>query len=59
MMGNEIELTAATAIAAEGARVGVVSCRLCGAALLLDPREGWDNIGAHKAWHDAHEQRVD
>lgn len=28
-----------TAWAAEGARVGIVTCLRCGAAILLDPRE--------------------
>ena len=45
-------VTDATAIPAEGARVGLVSCLLCGAALLLDPRETLDTVAAHMTWHE-------
>jgi hypothetical protein len=42
----------ATAIAAEGARVGIVTCLVCGAAILLDPRgTGPDLITRHSEWH--------
>lgn len=41
----------ATMIAAEGARVAVVTCRICGGAILLDPRDEWANTGRHLAWH--------
>jgi hypothetical protein len=41
----------ATVIAAEGARVGFVTCAECGAALLLDPREPVNVPDLHAAWH--------
>lgn len=44
--------TRATVIPAEGARVAVVSCERCGAALLLDPRESISVMDRHRAWHD-------
>lgn len=42
----------ATAIEAEGARVGFVSCRICGAAILFDPRDQRDYLTVHMLWHD-------
>lgn len=51
--GVEPRVSAFTSIEAEGARVGVTSCRVCGAAILLDPRDDFDNIAIHLAWHDA------
>lgn len=44
--------TNATAIHAEGARVGLITCRLCGAAILLDRRDGIDAPQVHRDWHD-------
>jgi hypothetical protein len=43
----------ARAIAAEGARCGIVICRRCGVALLLDPDEKVNVLQVHEAWHDA------
>lgn len=40
-----------TAWAAEGARVGLATCETCGAAILLDPRDTFDHLKAHSAWH--------
>jgi hypothetical protein len=37
-----------TVIAAEGARVGFVVCANCGAAILIDPRDGSDPIERHR-----------
>ncbi len=37
---------------AEGARVAVVTCLRCGAALLLDPRDEEDPKTLHNAFHD-------
>ena len=34
----------------EGARIGVMSCRLCGAAILITPTMG-DHSAVHAAWH--------
>jgi len=45
-------VTDVTAVAAEGVRIGFVSCQLCGAALMIDPRESQDSITMHMAWHD-------
>jgi len=42
---------APTAIMAEGARVGLTTCRVCGAALLLDPREDVSPLDVHYLWH--------
>ena len=44
--------TQATVIAAEGARVAILSCEECGAALLLDPRETISVIDRHRDWHE-------
>lgn len=41
----------ATAVQAEGARVGVVTCLRCGVALLLDPRSDKDVIAMHNQFH--------
>lgn len=55
-----IRTTAATVLSAEGARVGIVSCLECGAALLLDPRDGdFDPVVRHIQWHDAHREAAD
>ena len=44
---------AATVIAAEGARVGVVTCKTCGACVLLDPRDSVNWARKHTEWHAA------
>ena len=41
----------ATAITAEGARVGFAACKQCGAAVLLDPRDSVNKARAHAEWH--------
>ena len=55
MKTEEPGYTPYTEVEAVGARVGFVSCLMCGACLLLDPRdakEQWVNIRAiHDAWH--------
>lgn len=43
--------TNATAFEAEGARVGLVTCLMCGAAVLLDPRDDKDPVALHTLWH--------
>lgn len=43
----------ATVVVAEGARVGVVTCDQCGAAILLDPRDTTDRCERHVEWHRA------
>lgn len=37
---------------AEGARVGLVTCKTCGAALLLDPANDFNVFDLHNAWHE-------
>lgn len=43
----------ARAVAAEGARVGLVVCQRCGAALVLDIAVPFDVMERHTAWHAA------
>lgn len=43
--------TPARAIPAEGARVGIVTCRVCGCALLLDPDDYDDVLMHHRFYH--------
>jgi hypothetical protein len=38
---------------AEGARVGIVTCKRCGAALLIDPGDDFDVCDLHDVFHDA------
>lgn len=40
-----------TAVQAEGARVGIVTCPTCGAAVLLHPRDDPPSDELHAAWH--------
>lgn len=46
----------AFAILAEDARVGLVSCVLCGATLLLSAAEP-DTVERHRLWHALHGER--
>lgn len=43
----------ARAFDAEGARVGIITCLRCGAALLLDPLDEFDVRALHSSSHDA------
>jgi hypothetical protein len=43
--------TGARTIVAEGARVGVITCRECGAAIVLDPDDDFDPAERHADWH--------
>lgn len=43
--------TFATPVKSEGARVGLVSCEICGAALLLDDRDSENYMALHLQWH--------
>lgn len=38
--------------AAEGARVGIMSCLSCGAAILIDPGDEVDMAALHLRWHE-------
>ena len=48
---SEDMFSGARAILAEGARVGVVTCKQCGAALFLDPGDEFDVLQLHRDWH--------
>lgn len=45
--------TAGVAISAEGSRVAIVTCHLCGAALLVDPANTFDVFTRHDEWHNS------
>lgn len=45
----------ATALEAEGARIGLATCKHCGACVLLDPRDTFNRARQHAEWHDAQE----
>ena len=49
----DVEYGQSTVFHAEGSRVAIVVCMLCGAAILIDPREKVDAPGLHRAWHSA------
>ena len=54
-MGNRSVLdyfTTGAPIQSEGARCGLVTCLRCGAALLLDERDGQNPLAVHMRWHD-------
>lgn len=38
-------------VAAEGARIGVLICRRCGAAVVLDPSDKFGADTLHDTWH--------
>jgi hypothetical protein len=44
----------ATILEAEGARIALVNCKICGAAIMLDPRDdGKVNYArVHGEWHE-------
>lgn len=48
---SEATFTTYRAFAAEGARVGIFTCEMCGAALLLDPSQTFDVGERHAEWH--------
>ena len=50
-MAGADTFTDATVIAAEGARVALLTCKECGAAILLDPRDDEDRPKQHAEWH--------
>jgi hypothetical protein len=45
--------TAARPIAAEGARIGLIACTECGAALVLDIGIDFDVLARHDQWHES------
>jgi transcription elongation factor Elf1 len=50
-MLNELPVSDATVVAAEGARIGIVTCMICGAAILIDPRDERSAVALHSEWH--------
>jgi len=46
--------TPARAFSAEGARVAIVTCRTCGAAILIDPGDNEPAVDIHTRWHKEH-----
>lgn len=57
-----MSFTAPRPIAAEGARIGVVTCLVCGAAVVIDPadeRENVDPLALHREYHERREGRVE
>jgi hypothetical protein len=46
-------LAGARAWPAEGARVAIQTCALCGASLLIDPAHKVDVVELHRLWHIA------
>jgi hypothetical protein len=41
----------ATAVDAEGARIGLATCKLCGASVTIDPRDTVNYLRLHHRWH--------
>jgi hypothetical protein len=41
----------ATVVEAEGARVALLSCRICGAVVMADPRDTDSKPDLHRRWH--------
>lgn len=41
----------ATAVQAEGARIGITTCKRCGAAVMIDPRDAVNRAFQHYHWH--------
>jgi hypothetical protein len=54
---EDVMYTLATQFEAVGAHVGIVTCRQCGAALLLDHRDtDVDPVSLHTLWHAEHDR---
>ena len=47
----DARFTAATVLVAEGARIGIVTCKECGAAVIIDPRDTINALRQHHDWH--------
>lgn len=50
----ELRRQKAVAIPTEGGRIGVISCPVCGCALVLDERDveaGLNTVVTHAVWH--------
>jgi hypothetical protein len=48
---SPVLFTAARMVGAEGARVGLITCLLCGATILLDPDDSISALQLHTEWH--------
>lgn len=48
----------ATAVSAEGARIGIATCKECGAAIMLDPRDSMNRARQHHEWHESQRKGV-
>jgi hypothetical protein len=53
--------TPATAVSAEGARIGLFTCDECGACVMLDPRDddGENRLEQHRLWHKDLDLRIE
>jgi len=49
----------ATALDAEGARVGLATCKRCGASVTIDPRDTVNYLRRHHEWHAALDAAID
>lgn len=49
---GRMDYTGYRAWAAEGARVGALSCLRCGAAVFIDPTDVVDPADIHNRWHE-------
>jgi hypothetical protein len=45
--------TPCTAVSAEGARVALFTCEVCGATVMHDSRDEENRLEQHLAWHEA------
>jgi hypothetical protein len=50
-MEKRIHTNVVRAVAAEGARIGLLSCHICGAAIVVDPSDDVDRPQLHMDWH--------
>lgn len=50
--------TKARAVVGEGARIGIITCLDCGAALVLDPNDDFDVVALHDNWHTTNHPSV-
>lgn len=41
-----------TVVSAEGARIGLATCKRCGAVVMLDPRDEVNRAREHTRWHN-------
>lgn len=49
---GQVKFTEPRGVAAEGARIGLMTCLRCGAALLIDPDDTFDPAFVHRRWHE-------